>query len=438
MKGKTLVITLLLTFTFNILSAPDKGDSETEPVIYETVKSGLVLKCFWLETKNFIVFDLKKLENSNITPFQFVSKNKTVVYYNFCENVKQKTCNGSNYQILTHTSDKDCKPLSGSFKNKNTWELIDSNDINKGVQITLNSITDQKCNDKGENYVVTYEIQCDKEALNPIILNGDEFDIKKCQNTLKFKTIHACPDTNILSIIKFFESKKEIFASIIIIGGLYLLILGTKLIGPTTYLISVVCIASIVFIVLIQFTIPSNAVDIVIWVVLGISVIAGGVIGFVITKYKQQVLGLLLGGYSGYLVGTLLYTSVTCRFFPDYALLVNIMTDVLMIIIFMLIAYFFFKYIVMLCTSLIGSYGIVRGIGTLVGNFPSERVIISLLQNGEKEQWNSILTPWVYGYLGGWILLFIGGVIGQYFLTKEENEVENFPTAHEKLVKSWE
>lgn len=436
MKVNYCVITILLIT--KVILALNQKDTTLKDISFKTKKSGLVMKCFWFEVDNFIIFDLKQLENSGSVPFDFTSSDNKKVYYNFCENVKQKTCNGTLSQILTHNTENDCKPFASSYKNKNTWELLDAKDINKGVKITLNSNLEQNCNDKGDKYTVVYEIECDKESVTPKILNGHEFNTNSCLNTLRFKSKYACPDSNILAVIQFFENRKEIFASIIIIGGLYLLILGTKLITPTTYLISVLCIASLVFIVIIQFTIPSNAVHIVIWVVLGISIIAGAVIGFFIAKFKKELIGVILGGYSGYLIGTLIYTSITCRFFPDYTLLVNICTDVVMIIIFMIIAFFCFKYIVILSTSLIGSYGLVRGIGILVGNFPNERVIISLLQNGEKEQWSKILTPWLYAYLAGWILLFIGGVAAQYFLTQEEKENDKFPSEDDKLISSWE
>jgi hypothetical protein len=45
----------------------------------------------------------------------------------------------------------------------------------------------------------------------------------------------------------------------------------------------------------------------VIWVVLTIAVICGLVLGYLISKYNKFLIGMILGGYMGYILGLVLY-----------------------------------------------------------------------------------------------------------------------------------
>lgn len=418
---------ILINYVLTTSSSPFLKSSQ---LLTESVNSlnlnnlgtkGLVVKCFWFETTNYTIFDLKKLENNTDSSYSFVSKAKKQVYYNFCGNIVNKKCNEKDYQVISYEESK-CISIGGPYQGGNSWELLDPKNHTKGVKITLNS--GEKC---GENsYSLIYNIQCDSNQTETLILlNPDEFDDTQCVNTLKFSSPHGCPDESVLSVYHFFEDKRMIFASILIIVGLFELVLGKMLLMPTTYIISASCLTGLVFLFIIQFTIPAHAVNAVLWVVLSISVIAGLVAGFIITKYKEQFIGFILGGFCGYLVGTVIYTTITCNLFPDYPTLTNIISVVLMMVVFMLVTYFFFDHIVIIGTSLIGGFFVVFGLGIFIGNFPNISLIMQLIKNREKDQWANLWNAWAYCYAAGWLLLFIGGVVCQYYLNRENKEDKN-------------
>ena len=74
-----------------------------------------------------------------------------------------------------------------------------------------------------------------------------------------------------------------------------------------------------------------------------------------------------------------------------------------------------------IATSFCGAYAFIRGISLYAGGFPNESYIIDLIRNEEYDVLQKTLTPVVYAYLSGWIILFIIGVIFQYKTKSEED-----------------
>jgi len=58
----------------------------------------------------------------------------------------------------------------------------------------------------------------------------------------------------------------------------------------------------------------------------------------------------------------------------------------------------------------------------MIGGFPSEAMIIDLINRGETETLEKLLTPEVYGYLAGWLVLFIISLVVQYKTRTEEDK----------------
>ena len=58
----------------------------------------------------------------------------------------------------------------------------------------------------------------------------------------------------------------------------------------------------------------------------------------------------------------------------------------------------------------------------MAGGFPSEAMIIDLIKRGEDETLKKLLTPAVYGYLAGWLVLFIISIVVQYKTRTEEDK----------------
>jgi glucan phosphoethanolaminetransferase (alkaline phosphatase superfamily) len=87
-------------------------------------------------------------------------------------------------------------------------------------------------------------------------------------------------------------------------------------------------------------------------------------------------------------------------------------------------AYFLFTFIVIISTSFCGAYAVIKGISLYAGGFPDEYIMVDLLMNGEFDEFSELLTPELWGYISGWLVLFALGVIVQYKLKKDKVEVK--------------
>ena len=83
------------------------------------------------------------------------------------------------------------------------------------------------------------------------------------------------------------------------------------------------------------------------------------------------------------------------------------------------------KPIIILGTSCLGGYLIMRSISLIFGNYLDENAIIDLIKNQEYDQLLEMRNNWVYLYLGIWLVLTLIGTIYQCCKSgKNKNEKE--------------
>ena len=139
------------------------------------------------------------------------------------------------------------------------------------------------------------------------------------------------------------------------------------------------------------------------WVVLGGSVLLGLVLGFLLTKCKR-VGAAAAGAWGGFLLGIELNLL-----WSGESLAVNIACAATAVI----LAVVFFHHVVILSTSLSGSYLFVRGISICVAGTIQSEGVGSLTQWITKWQ-NSQITMWFYICLASIFLLWCLTALFQY------------------------
>ena len=91
-----------------------------------------------------------------------------------------------------------------------------------------------------------------------------------------------------------------------------------------------------------------------------------------------------------------------------------------------------FNIVTIFATALIGAYAVIRGISIFAGGFPNETTIADLVKNEETEQLKKLLTWIVYLYLGGWVILFVIGLVVQIkIFAADKKEEKNKETTKE-------
>lgn len=242
---------------------------------------------------------------------------------------------------------------------------LDSKNSTKGI--VIESSQGEACSSTA-NYTVTWELRCNpnihKGHLE--IKNAEEFNPTNCHNRLIAESAEACPLLNFYAIWNFLQKYSYFFAPILIIIGLFLTFLGAKIFNLTVFLVAVISTVGFTFIFLFQFILPSGAHPNIVWVVLGIGVVLGIIIGWFLVKY-DKLFHAILGGCCGYLVGILLYNLVMNKieFNPtvNSQLIQKAMfwgTIIICIVVCALLAYYLVAYALIIATSFIGSYSFIR------------------------------------------------------------------------------
>lgn len=126
-------------------------------------------------------------------------------------------------------------------------------------------------------------------------------------NYIEFESKVACPKANFYEVWKMLNDNFWIFGIIMIVFGLFLNFLGSKFVNVTVYIFT--CLLTIIafFILMFQFILKDGSKESTVWVVLAISAVIGAVFGYFVVKYRDWLLAIIIGGYTGFIFGNLLY-----------------------------------------------------------------------------------------------------------------------------------
>ena len=127
-----------------------------------------------------------------------------------------------------------------------------------------------------------------------------------------------------------------------------------------------------------QYILPSVCAEWIIWVILIIGIILECTAGyFVIDIFSGRSRRI-----SYWLLGEFLF-NLFCNAINGNGTLIHILFIVISIVACIILAYFLKSFIIILATSFIGSYALIRGISLFAGHFPSEYTVIDLKGRGE-------------------------------------------------------
>ena len=139
-----------------------------------------------------------------------------------------------------------------------------------------------------------------------------------------------------------------------------------------------------------------------------------------------------MGALLGYIIGQILYNLALNRITGLDQKYLQIIVYVLCIGVCIALSILLFNIVTIFATALIGAYAVIRGISIFAGGFPNETTIADLVKNEETEQLKKLLTWIVYLYLGGWVILFVIGLVVQIkIFAADKKEEKNKETTKE-------
>lgn len=169
-----------------------------------------------------------------------------------------------------------------------------------------------------------------------------------------------------------------------IVAGIFLIMWGTKFIEVT--------FVGIVGLIVMQFGLKvydnmhiENPNPDYLWIVLGVSFLIGlGIAYFAINMINFAKL--CMGGYLGYTFSLIIYQFILRYIQTSKPEIVFWITTLACIAIGCILMSYLVKQVMIIATSLIGSYAVIKGISLYAGKFPNEQVIFELLKNQELDQ----------------------------------------------------
>lgn len=272
---------------------------------------------------------------------------------------------------------------------------------------------------------MTYEIFCDSkvDSQPEFVLNTEKTE--NCRPY--FTTTHkaGCKVGDLNGLWRFIETYNIVFGIISMVIGLYLSILGRKLIRPTIGLIFCMVVILVILFLFYVLFLPNNVAKWVGWLLLSISVILGGIGGFFASKLIRVgvfFLGILAGAGLGLLLNNIVFYKI------NHVAVLWVLMGVLGLSLGVL-SFFWYNYIVIICTSILGSYLFIRGISLMAGGYPNEFTVYERISAGDL---NSV--PWTfYIYMIAMLIFCLLAIFIQLRIKKREADNEKTVDVYKRV-----
>ncbi len=414
----------------------EEEDNEFNPRSFslaDDLKDSKVVKCMYFDTESLNIYDISGLSAGSFDKSDEIAKNEVAhiipiqkgddkysIYVNFCYNLKNTDdCPYDKKQAYYKKNGGKCEVLADGVGVGNKWSSVTETDPDNENK-TINYLKIE-ANQEGK-HKLTYMLQCD-ENMGEEKYDSSRYDVTvdnegNLNVTLYIKSKYSCVKMNVYKIYEFIMKYKVIFIIILMAFGLFNCFLGKRLSKYTAFLLCLV-VVTILILVLSQYVLPPGCAEWIIWVMFGVGVALGITAGVFLFIYHDKVMALVAGGISGLFLGEFLYNFFG-NLIPANGYAINIAFVVASIGVMIAIAFFFKNFIIILATSIIGSYCFIRGISLFGEGFPNEFTIISLTVTDETEQITDLLGWKTYVYLASMVVLCILSVIAQYKINKEK------------------
>ena len=340
------------------------------------------------------------------------------INFDFCETLPVERVCGEHESLATEHDteqpyDKGCINLTQKPPAGENVTLVRKSE-NVDEHLLLEYSTEEACAGN-QTYGISYEIFCSDNItdVNPVL------NLAKTNDCRPYFEIHhqsGCKVADINAIWQFMDKYYLIFGISFMVVGLFTLTLGLKLIRPTLAIIF--CLSTIVAILFVFYVLilPNNVGSWVGWLLLAVSIVLGCIIGFFASKLLRVGV-FFLGVWAGIGVALLLNNVILFKINSVAVLWISM---AVLGLLFGVLSFFWYMYIVIVCTSIIGSYLFVRGISLFAGGYPNEFTIYERI----RDQDMSRVPLTFYLYLAGIIICVGIGIFIQIKIKNRSKEPE--------------
>ena len=233
------------------------------------------------------------------------------------------------------------------------------------------------------------------------------------------KSEHACYLFSTNSFFRYIEKYWYIFGSIMIVMGLLVGFVGSKLIRPTLCVVGTLAFIIVSSLTLFSIFFGRDSSQVAEWIVFGVCCLVGVFIGLLLA-YLSRFGTAVLAAWGGVALALMLYTSFMYKWDNDKQVLywiwvvsIGLATGVL--------GYLLYDHAVIIATAVVGAFLLIRGISFYAGGFPDIALVIEQIKHGQTPSFNNAF----YGYLAGFIVSSIGFLAFQYKMFYGNNKSEH-------------
>jgi hypothetical protein len=234
----------------------------------------------------------------------------------------------------------------------------------------------------------------------------------ECDITIRYKSVKGKPVFQYGILAKFLSQYSYLFGAVLIVFGLLLAFCGNKFMTFVIALVTAlaVCLFGVYLTALfVDAVIDADKIwEYSVWIILAIWLIIGIVAGVFIGRKRKWGIA-IVGAFGGVMLGLLLTTIFGSLIGNAVVYWIIIVTCGILAF---LIAFKIEKSVLILSTSFIGSYFIIRGISMYAGGFPNETEVHSMVKEGLVD-WNTFPKVF-FAYLAGIVVLTICTTIYQF------------------------
>jgi len=348
--------------------------------------------------------------------------NGDILDFNVCGQANRNCPNKTAMATYTIKATNQCISLTGSNVLFSTYNINYDNTTNITTLQSVLPVGDTCKTNLATNYSLTYTFVCNANATTPII-SAATFNINSCSNVITITTNQACPEFDIYGLWNAIMNNKYAFGTLILVAGFIFCFFGKKFLFFTEIMTGVV----VALFFVLYFILSNVSFAMTSWqfwlIVIGCCLI-GALCGYLISLVTNLA-AIILAACCGYVLGNFLYT-IALKYIQSNPTAVYWTVMSVSIIGCALLGWWLADQIIIIATSILGAYGVMRGAAFMIGYFPDERQVYQLMQNKEWDQVNALFTWQVYVYFVFFILLAIAGIYVQekYFSESAEKQRE--------------
>lgn len=195
---------------------------------------------------------------------------------------------------------------------------------------------------------------------------------------------------------------------------------GRAMLVPTLFITGVLIASFLVVFIFYSTFLKANMEKWVGYAVIGGAVVAGLILGWVLTKF-QKVGAFALAAWGGFSLGLIVYNAFTYKISGEpWMFYVTVLGCALAMGLLTLIL---FDHILIQATAIAGCFMITYGIGLVAGHYPNPFTVAELIKNGQLDN----IDPLYYAYMGGTVVLYLIGCVIQY--RHKRNHPDHYPEA---------